>query len=77
MVDLFGKAGDSMELRHIRYFKAVAEEKNFTDLIRKPRPFRGDFAMWLEILYAIARVCFICCARKPKMCIVNFQQIYD
>ena len=21
----------------------------FTDLIRKPRPFRGDFAMWLEL----------------------------
>ena len=22
----------------------------FTDLIRKPRPFRGDFVMWLEII---------------------------
>lgn len=24
--------------------------QRFTDLIRKPRPFRGDFVMWLEII---------------------------
>ena len=25
----------------------------FTNLIRKPRPFRGDFVMWLEIILII------------------------
>jgi len=30
--------------------KRTRRNDKFTDLIRKPRPFRGDFVMWLEII---------------------------
>ena len=37
--------------------------KIFTDLIRKPRPFRGDFAIWLEIFLIFPLFVF----RKTEM----------
>ena len=39
-----------LELRKKGGFYEPEKNDFFTDLIRKPRPFRGDFVMWLEII---------------------------